>query len=614
VDGVEYGSNLHRLTGWGPTMCVVGDGVLVAAGGRYGDGALQAMTLDDGRSQRAEVAAVFAAADDAVLLAPQREPTHVRRRALPTLELQADVDLGAPVKALARSARAAAAALTDGSVLLLDPATLGATHRLAVEAAGTLAFSPDGSCLAVGTDAGRVALVDVASGQVARTLLGGRAPVTSLAFSDDGAIVAAGCGKTALAWRSAGGKAVTLRKGKTFAVVVGFAGQRAVVHDVQQALVGVDFGAKEPAWEVPQYGPALVRGDRVVAARFAEVREILVADGRVTRRIESPTIHVGSIELAGDTVLVAASTDHRLLRGDLATGKWLSRAPSHGAPVDAVAFAGDRFATAGREGQAIVWERGRADPLRAVAGAGSDQAGAVALDGDTLWIGVGWELRRFRVSDGAAQGSAKLRDDVRHVVPVGDVVLACAEASRGKYGELVLLHATTLERLHEEQLGVNYARTSRDGRRVRLWSGHGWAVFDVDARAFVDRGEVPTDDYALAALLSADGAVVVETSTRQAAEGGFRSAFRTREARTGARVVEGTDLPELACAADLDDAGTRLAMPGTDGHVRVYDVRTGALEREIPTGHDLSGVRWFPDGAALLAWDLEGCLTDHDAR
>jgi WD40 repeat protein len=55
-----------------------------------------------------------------------------------------------------------------------------------------LAFSPNGRTLAVGTDVGKVLLLDVATGKVAGQLLGPSSPISAFAFSRDGTLLAGG--------------------------------------------------------------------------------------------------------------------------------------------------------------------------------------------------------------------------------------------------------------------------------------------------------------------------------------------------------------------------------------------------------------------------------------
>jgi WD40 repeat protein len=87
-----------------------------------------------------------------------------------------------------------AAAGFDGSVIVWDTSTWGRVRELTIDdAILSLAFSPDGSVLAVGTEAGELRLVDVMTGQpVGGPVSGQRDWVNSVAFSPDGETLVAG--------------------------------------------------------------------------------------------------------------------------------------------------------------------------------------------------------------------------------------------------------------------------------------------------------------------------------------------------------------------------------------------------------------------------------------
>lgn len=52
--------------------------------------------------------------------------------------------------------------------------------------------------------------------------------------------------------------------------------------------------------------------------------------------------------------------------------------------------------------------------------------------------------------------------------------------------------------------------------------------------------------------------------------------------------------------------GERIATAHVDGHVRVWSATKCTLQHEVMVDTNLSGVRWFPDGRAVLAWTSEG--------
>jgi hypothetical protein len=236
----------------------------------------------------------------------------------------------------------------------------------------------------------------------------------------------------------------------------------------------------------------------------------------------------------------------------------------------------------------------------------------VLLEEDTLWAGMGSWVHRFRVPDGALEASAELRSDVRALVRAGGVLLACAEASRSKYGELALLDPLTLAPLHRERLSYTFTRGVAQGGRVRLFAGYRWSVYDVAARAFVDEGviESPSRSNVDRMHLSADEGLLVEIDSLQNADrDGWRGVFRSIDLRAR-RVIAEQETVEMRGAGDLDPTGARLATCHVDGRVRVWDAHTGALLGEIDHPASCTDVCWFPDGRALLGWNDAGALVE----
>jgi WD40 repeat protein len=82
----------------------------------------------------------------------------------------------------------------DGSVIVWDTSTWERVRELTIDDATlSLAFSPDGKVLAVGTEAGEVHLIDILSGdRIGGPIPGQRDWVNSVAFSPDGGTVVAG--------------------------------------------------------------------------------------------------------------------------------------------------------------------------------------------------------------------------------------------------------------------------------------------------------------------------------------------------------------------------------------------------------------------------------------
>jgi WD40 repeat protein len=602
---MHYGTDRFLLTESAPTFTRVGETLVAVCDRQSGRARLQTVALASGEVVASEPVAAHAVLGERVLAAPTAAPGTLRAYAIPSLAAGAEIAIGGEIVAVAAADGAVAAVLAGGTVALVEAALAGAPRTVAVEGARLAAFSPDGSTLAVGAESGRVTLIDVATGTALRQLLGGRAPIHSLAWSADGGTVAATSAKSTLVWPAAGGKAVTVFKAKSYAIVVGFHGRRLVVHDLHKTISAVDVDTLATAWQHPHYGPVVLRGDRVIAARFDVIREIDAPSGAILRTLTSVNGSPHGVEVAGDTVFMGELMGHRVHVGDLAAGAWRAAPPGHEACPLSVAFDGDRFATGGRDTRAIVWRRGQAEPIAADHAGSTGYVAAIALAGDTVWSAAGYGLRRLRASDGALEAEIVTGHAVRLIAHAGGLLFVCTEVGRGHHGELSLRDPMTLEPVHSERLERNYARAYVCGARVRLHGERTWAEYDVAARAFVAHGGAAGESRNAEGLLSRDETIVVERRTDDGV-----STWWSRDVATGAALFDARTAPRFWGAPDLDDAGERLATGHRDGKVRIWDARGGALLREIDATILVYGVRWTPDGAAVLAWDERGALVE----
>lgn len=102
--------------------------------------------------------------------------------------------LGAEIAALAPgpTPRSAVVGFADGRVVLQETAAEVAL-TLGEEPVTAARFAPDGGVCVLGDVTGRVALLDVATGEVARRLEGHEAAITDVSFTPDGEVLATAC-------------------------------------------------------------------------------------------------------------------------------------------------------------------------------------------------------------------------------------------------------------------------------------------------------------------------------------------------------------------------------------------------------------------------------------
>jgi len=245
------------------------------------------------------------------------------------------------------------------------------------EAPATVAaVSRDGKWLATaGLAGGKPAVLvrDVASGAIAKTLLGHEAAITAVAFSADAAKLVSGSqDKTARVWNLADGQPISKFAGHTQAVTaVAFdAGGGQVVSgaaDNSLKLWNVADGAELKSFAGhggPIVGVAMTSNNQRVISASADqtVRSWNPADGQQTGSIAVGAVAT-AFALSGDDSRVAVGcADNTVKVFQLGDGKSLANLTGHAAGVASVGFSADgmRLVSAGAGERAIAWDVARA--------------------------------------------------------------------------------------------------------------------------------------------------------------------------------------------------------------------------------------------------------------
>ena len=229
-----------------------------------------------------------------------------------------------------------------------------------------VAFSPDGALLAAGGGTpgafGELVLYDAATGTLRWRLDGHRDYVYHLAFNHDGTRLAS-CGYDRLirVWDTATGKLTAVLKEHTEAV----------------------------------YAVAFSDDGQVLASAAADrsVKIWKVADGTRLYTITDPTDAVLTLAFRPTTRQLAAGGQDKRVRvweiGDTAARPVSSR-PAHRAAVLRLAFSrdGSRLATTGADREVKIWDAATGAPLRAL-GPQSDWAQGLAFSPDGRQLAVG---------------------------------------------------------------------------------------------------------------------------------------------------------------------------------------------------------------------------------
>jgi WD40 repeat protein len=482
-------------------------------------------------------------------------------------------------------------------VTLLDVAT--GKERLHLEFKGgvaTLAFSPDGTILAVRAAGSGTELWDLAMGKLLRTL---KEQATSLAFSRNGKVLAIGGKDQIVLWNvETGAELGKLETKMDFVMSLAF------TPDGQTLFSGSQHG-KVRIWDLPS------KQER--------------------RQLDSHTSLVRGMALSKDGKLVAAGTTDSTLRlWEVATGRELfTDFDGHDAQVNSVAFSPDGkwLASGGDNHQILLWRAATGKLARKLQSPNSARVVAFSPDGKrlaTVWpnsalirvwdVAIGERRLELRKEGLGAKCVAFFSDGEFLITAhsrgwhsrVGETTLNLWDASTGKHLREFSLHSASLESLAVAPDNHTIALGTADGT-LRLW--------DIQARKEI---------LVLTGHNHSVDAVAFSPSGRTLASGSMDQTCRLWEVATGKTiyVFQGhqRSVSSVAFSADgqmvaSGSGATGYPLKGTTPHkIRFWDVATGKESFQLQ-GHDsnVNSVAFSPDGSRLasglrnstvLLWDL----------
>lgn len=482
-----------------------------------------------------------------------------------------------------------AASCVDRQILVWDLATGALRHRLAGQPTRTpaLAFSPDGATLAAGGGV-TIRLWDVEAGRVRRSLDGHRGWICTLAFSPDGATLAAG------------GCDWGFHRGHDWPRPEGSGPEQG-----EWRLWDVATGQPRHAATGPGRFLSLAfapDGKSLACGLGADVRIYDFSSEAPARVATAHHFGVTSVAFSPDgTSIISGSHDQTVRRTGLATGQTEWEAPGSFEWVNSVAASADGslLATGGSDGRFALGRR--------KAGAGGIGSGAARL-----WDARSGRLLR-RLGDPADQIMAvALSPDGCYLVaggggPGGNGVVSLWNAATGAPAWSARDHA-------EEVLAVAFApdgsslasgsadgkvslRDARTGSVARNLAGH---IRGATAVAF-------TPDGKALACAAGDGTTI----RWDVSEGKQIRTFRPAHSQAG---TIRWDRPMTSLAISRDGK-TIVTCTSAVNQIfaepaRIWDVETGKLKREFP---DVRGrpMALSPDGAILATggkavqlWDV----------
>ena len=268
----------------------------------------------------------------------------------------------------------------------------------------SVAFSPDGTMFASGSNDNTVRLWDTVMEMPIATLIGHTATARSVAFSPDGSILASGSyDNTVRLWDALTGDPIATLTGHTGGVeVVAFSPDGNTLasgsHDgtvrswnpVTRQPIEIVADGLGRVWSVA-YSP-----DGNTLAIGLNNGSILLRDvsaARLPKFLEGHTGFVEGVAFSPDgSTLASGSYDSTVRLWDVATGQPIDTLAGHSEPINSVAFSPDgrTLASASDDSTVILWDAVTGEPIDTLTGHTSFvRSVAFSPDGSTLASGSG---------------------------------------------------------------------------------------------------------------------------------------------------------------------------------------------------------------------------------
>jgi WD40 repeat protein len=293
--------------------------------------------------------------------------------------------------------------------------------QLGMGSARSLAYSPDGTLVAVAYGAGALVLYNAGDGTLARRLSGHDSGANSVVFSGDGALLASG-GDDGLVklWRVTDGSLVWSGRGDTLGGVssVAFSAGSTLVASTGIAGVLAVWNAADGtrAWSLPLgesqqtvfFHVDASNVESVVSHPYGgpTVRFRGLSDGTVIKELTlDDAVRLGGISPDGHLLgYVDSPLGHAVVAFNADDGRQLWRvADAHSDNIAAVrSWSGVAVASAAADGTIKLWAMNDGTPLRTIVAPGPVADVAFSPDGTSIAGGMSaGNVEAFRVADGA---------------------------------------------------------------------------------------------------------------------------------------------------------------------------------------------------------------------
>ena len=481
----------------------------------------------------------------------------------------------------------------------------------------SVSFSPDSRTLASGSWDGTIRLWEVATGEHLRTFEGHAVAVWSVSFSSDSRTLASGSWDgTIRLWKVATGEHLRTFKGHT------------------SYVLNVSFSPN---------GLMLASGSQDGTVRLWEV-----ATGEHLRTLERHTRGVWSVSFSPDGLTLASgSVDGNIHLWEVATGEHLRRL-RWTAVGRSVSFSPDgrTLAGAGEDGAVRLWEvatgnrlgafEGHIDYIKSVSFSPDGRTLASASEDGTvrLWeVATGIHLRTLEGHTRFVDSVSFSSDGRTLAVANNDGTVRLWEVATSIHLHTLKGHTSYVHSVSFSPDGMTLASGSADGT-VRLWEvatsihlhtlkGHtsyvhsvsfspdGMTLASGSADGTVRLWEVSTGIHLRTFEGHADKVHSVSFSPdgQTLASGNEDGTVRLWEVSTGVplRIFEGHTFDVYSVSFSPD--GQTLASGGLDETVRLWEVSTGVPLRTLKRHTDeVKGVSFSPDGQTLASGSLDGTV------